>query len=786
MEPTEFDAALGGSEHLPHTANSLKFAAARSIEIATMTESILRPSKTKLIFQCLPVHMRRRVMSHNCKRLPRRLRLGHLEQLKKSGSPPKQKRPSRKFRRRPTNLLNEYNRRQKNKIWLETHIWHAKRFHMVERWGHRLPHRPCDKAFRACYRASSAHCLLQDISYYTPIQIKGQIDSIKDIFCNITSNNCGLGICAKAFLKGNRRGTIDLYMKDCYPFGFVGKVEFLWVCINDSNKELWLFVHPSQVKQVELLLNDITKAGESMITSGAETDTIATKKRKISTKYSEVQINVKYKLFNRFRLTGPRSHAVLVKSLKCVKDVEKVETNKWLEHSIQRNTNLFLKEKYEYWENVGLMNSPAHMPPGAIIGLVVKDPRLSRPSKRTKAEIKSTKQCNIELLLNNPPHTPRSPLWDETVCDIIKKNKVTNSEYIEHITQTQLIPGEVNEDDPFLQNLPIVLLQRPGSQDSFYKKIGYGSGWDIILPAEYGLPFWLTFIMFGARTGGLRETESVALEMGEIYMPPDSEAGLLEEMRLESELKEKYFRRPPSKRVNYIKLAVPSPFKCPWSVLLKDWSDNKQEKFYVLRDKVLLEELQVCIDRKKHIPHIANCDACLIPLYVKVEGKGNLTSHAMICFPLPQDVCSKNPVMEPHHMDENLKLRRQKRQEHKKLLKQKRRRQIKLKAKQKLLNQVTKQKVQHNKHEPSDYVKSMRELWLPSSSDTVRHVPSRQVMGYISQAAFSFSEARCCGIGYVALNALNQLLEQRINQVLIRNTTSRKYTLANINIIKTP
>lgn len=65
----------------------------------------------------------------------------------------------------------------------------------------------------------------------------------------------------------------------------------------------------------------------------------------------------------------------------------------------------------------------------------------------------------------------------------------------------------------------------------------------------------------------------------------------------------------------------------------------------------------------------------------------------MICFPLPQDVCSKNPVMEPHHTDENLKLRRQKRQEHKKLLKQKRRRQIKLKAKQKLLNQVKSSRV---------------------------------------------------------------------------------------------
>ena len=46
----------------------------------------------------------------------------------------KPKRPSRRYRRRPSNLLEEYNRRQrKGSVWLETHIWHAKRFHMADR-----------------------------------------------------------------------------------------------------------------------------------------------------------------------------------------------------------------------------------------------------------------------------------------------------------------------------------------------------------------------------------------------------------------------------------------------------------------------------------------------------------------------------------------------------------------------------------------------------------------------------------------------------------------------------
>lgn len=101
--------------------------------------------------------------------------------------------------------------------------------------------------------------------------------------------------------------------------------------------------------------------------------------------------------------------------------------------------------------------------------------------------------------------------------------------------------------------------------------------------------------MFGARSGGLRESESLAFEMGECYLPPDSDAGKEHERRIESELRDKYFRLPPSKRVNYIKLAINSPFICPWKKLLNDWSNTKVNDFFVLRDRTLLSDIQVCI-----------------------------------------------------------------------------------------------------------------------------------------------------------------------------------------------
>lgn len=105
--------------------------------------------------------------------------------------------------------------------------------------------------------------------------------------------------------------------------------------------------------------------------------------------------------------------------------------------------------------------------------------------------------------------------------------------------------------------------------------------------------------MFGGRSGGIRETESLAFEMGECYLPPDSNAGEEEEKRIESELKERYFRLPPSKRVNYIKLGILSPFICPWKMLLKDWRSHQslETDFFVLRSKSTLDILQVMLQK---------------------------------------------------------------------------------------------------------------------------------------------------------------------------------------------
>lgn len=104
-EKLEFDSALGGPVILPEYISTYRYASEHVKEIKDLLSNIRNPSNTKLIFQSLPKHMRRRAMSHHPKRLPRKYRNIHISQMMKAGKPQQGKRPSRKYRRRPGNLM---------------------------------------------------------------------------------------------------------------------------------------------------------------------------------------------------------------------------------------------------------------------------------------------------------------------------------------------------------------------------------------------------------------------------------------------------------------------------------------------------------------------------------------------------------------------------------------------------------------------------------------------------------------------------------------------------------
>ncbi|TNN02914.1 hypothetical protein fugu_010401 [Takifugu bimaculatus] len=221
----------GYTREMPSCITAVAFAQARAAEVSAMLKAVTKTTGSCHVFGALPKHMRRRAMSHNTKRLPCRLRdvaNRMREKSLQSGSKKKEqaKNKSRKARRRHGNLLLEFNRRQRKNIWLETHIWHAKRFHMVKKWGYCLGDRPTYKCYRPCYRAMSSHCLLQDLSYYCCIELQGEEDKLLLALSQLTSKETGPTFAAISSLSGQRQGSLVVYRAGEYPSQPLGPVTF--------------------------------------------------------------------------------------------------------------------------------------------------------------------------------------------------------------------------------------------------------------------------------------------------------------------------------------------------------------------------------------------------------------------------------------------------------------------------------------------------------------------------------------------------------------------------------
>lgn len=100
--------------------------------------------------------------------------------------------------------------------------------------------------------------------------------------------------------------------------------------------------------------------------------------------------------------------------------------------------------------------------------------------------------------------------------------------------------------------------------------------------------------MWGARTGGLRESRSIAFESRQTdILAPDTTAGTAEENYISQSYKETYFRLPPNKRTNYTKFSITSPFDCNWKLLSAEWLGRNVQDVVVLRNKNYLQHIQV-------------------------------------------------------------------------------------------------------------------------------------------------------------------------------------------------
>lgn len=284
--------------------------------------------------------------------------------------------------------------------------------------------------------------------------------------------------------------------------------------------------------------------------------------------------------------------------------------------------------------------------------------------------------------------------------------------------------------------------------------------------------------MRGARAGGIREANNILFEQGlENIIQPDTQAGMEEETRVSKEYTDKFFRLPPNKRVNYIKLGIECPFSHPWLKLLNEWLPNSADKFYIVRDKVVLQNIQKLLNNTNEKVSVNFKKPCLVPIKISHIKRGTSKRFSIICLPEQNDLRTNSEPVEHLHVDQHQNTRKQLRTEHQKELRKLRRKRIRKREAGK--------EVKNTEEMVAKYSQIMRSLWLPDP-ENVKNFCSRETFGFVTQGDFSFTNAKGQSIGYIVLRALPKLLHRngkKKNLVLVRDTNSRQYRFATIEVI---
>ncbi|GAA5912659.1 hypothetical protein JCM6882_004704 [Rhodosporidiobolus microsporus] len=559
--------AASGNAGLPPTIEVEKFAQARSFEISAMQRAMkaAKEAGTQRAFQSLPRHLRRRAASHNIRRLPLRLRKRALAEVPKDAAKPK--RVSRKMlgrhrlRKKPGLKTQMFLRRQQKKIWLETHVWHAKRMHMTEIWGHRLAEKPTAKAFRSSYRASQHGALVHDASYFQYFELEGPFDDLQKVLERVCDPAAALPS-SKRYSSGAREYSTDVYdFTATHPYGLLGPVTFIW---KPSHPAASPAASTSSAPPPSPKRTLLVRAHPALACAAANSFSAALTSLSLA---RSVSLKRHDRAFLTFEITGKRATEVVKTVLRPVKGTD--------------------ARTKAAWKALRVEEGPGGVPEGMVLGMEVYDPRLSFPPTLEAAD-KQTRPTDDECAVPDAQVASVSSFWSVDARAKISKPRYRKQD-LDARRSENLVPGTrltpLAQDD----RIPILLSQRTLSSSSISSSSSRHDplhdsalhGWTLTVPSGWGMPFWSSLVFSTPRIGGLRERSQQFYEAGAARFPEDyvgSPASEEHETRREDDERGYWERRPPAKRPSYAKLGTVWPWRAEMGEVLKvAWGAQTEE-----------------------------------------------------------------------------------------------------------------------------------------------------------------------------------------------------------------
>ncbi|KAH0477036.1 MAG: hypothetical protein KVP17_003228 [Porospora cf. gigantea B] len=524
---------------LPPLVSVLKLTQARENDVQQLLKDLKQTKPNARQFQRVPKQLRRRAASHNPFRVPQRLRGNLMNEL--LVAPPKEGR-RQKRRRRVVDLALEYAGRSSQATWLETHLWHAKRFHMEKFWGHHLAARQCEKTRRKAYRYSKHKCLVHDRSYLELIEISGN-GSLQVLNRILRST---LVTVPPDVLNGSRRMKVELYcdesLGDAYLLGLAGS--------------LCLWVHPAALPSISQALRTAVQL------------------------YNQDSLDLLHGL--------PPTKARQINSVSCF-EIRGRNALRVLQNCISLTTECKGTEAGKIWrEATRFHHQPLPFPSHMCWPLSVKAPTVLGPRPPRSNTVRSIRpDVPLDLpawVTDWPPmeldesflatcqeareSRPRKVTTRSrkrrnirTVLDRLRKRRAELQQSAEGLRQVASQPKAFPKPE---KAMPLLVF--PVRQSSAGVCL---DGFDVLLPSAWGSALWTLLTRRQTVPLGVYERERVLYEAGQLTFPLRNLAsiGWEEHRRRAVEVLCRHRRMPPSRRPNYLLLRSPTPFMPLFPVL---------------------------------------------------------------------------------------------------------------------------------------------------------------------------------------------------------------------------
>ncbi|CAK1354581.1 Ribonucleases P/MRP protein subunit pop1 [Cercospora beticola] len=600
------------------------FVKSREYEIRALEEGMSRSKQalTKRAFQQVPRDLRRRTASHNVKRVPKRLQPRAKREMVEDNTPTvssKTRKPTRHMRLRletvkklralgakskaskdgkaeekvtvrpypkanapdtandtavktrtakvkkvklatPPKPTARFRKRQIDKTWLPTHMFHAKRARMTAPkealWRFSIPLTPTAKSYRPTHRSANERgAIAWDMSYMATISLCGQQRSIEGVLKALhlnskTNGNDPWSAQSERWRKGSRAFNGFVLEREA-PHKPIAPVTVLWSpqaakagsdTAETNAKQLrtaFIRVHPAAFLQ---LWEEVVRLA----------------------KVAKPQISVedlRYEI-GSIEITGPGATEALLGAL-------------WPSPT----TNAAITEPAKTWNALAGLTDLALLPRDVVIGLDVQDPRLHHPPRPIKLpQTTDAQQRLLELSAIWPLEAEHisSGLFDrrarQRASSALPTQKSINRR------KTTAVPGQFPELLPSDPSIPTIIYSTTNSKSR-------ASSWTMLLPWKCVQPVWYSIMYYPLSTGGqprfggLDEKRQLAFETNQPWFPgdyPGTKAGWQWEKEQAEKRKDHWARRPKSKRVNWdvvkagvgVKGEIGLGWACDWSRLL--------------------------------------------------------------------------------------------------------------------------------------------------------------------------------------------------------------------------